>query len=89
MDKTNGRFGEVSIEKCIHCDTLWLNYLIELEFFSNSGRWFRGRIETCDVNTITVLNALDYLRSLDWHFYGGSYYNSTGKRVNSKLSIDL
>jgi hypothetical protein len=34
-------------------------------------------------------NAVEYLESLDWYVYGGSYFESTGEFGQGKLRLDL
>ncbi len=88
-DETNGRFGEVTIEKCNYCNSLWLKYFVEYESFSQSGRWHRGLITEQDVKNITPENSIDYLQSIEWHIYGGSYFNTTGKIGRGNIIVDL
>ena len=88
-DETNGRFGEVTIEKCKKCSTLWLCYSVEYEAFSRSGRWYRGVITSEETLKITPENSVDYLKSLDWYLYGGSYFDSSGKRGSGNVFVDL
>ena len=88
-DETNGRFGEVTIEKCKHCNSLWLHYFVEYESFSKSGRWYRGLITQENSTNITPENSIDYLKSLEWHLYGGSYFNATGKKGSGNILVDL
>jgi hypothetical protein len=42
VDKTNGRYGEVRVDRCRSCGRLWLHYFVEYEAFSESGRCYRG-----------------------------------------------
>ena len=88
-DMTDCRYGEVSIEKCIHCNSKWLKYFVEYEGFSKSGRWFMCLINNDDIDTITPENSVDYLDKADWYIYGGSYYESSGKIGSGKINIDL
>ncbi len=88
-DTTNGRFGEVSIESCKQCNAKWLHYFVEYESFSQSARWYRGLISEEAVPNIIPTNAIDYLKSLEWHLFGGSYFNSTGERGSGNISVDL
>ena len=80
-DATAGRFAEVTLERCLRCGGLWLHYLIELEAFSHSGRWYRCAVSEDQAKTLTPENASSVLSSVAWHFYGGSYYESTGMRA--------
>ncbi|SFB74180.1 hypothetical protein SAMN05421780_101213 [Flexibacter flexilis DSM 6793] len=87
-DDTNGRFAEVTHETCIHCGTIWLNYFVEFESFRKSGRYYRGIISAGELQTITPSNAVQYLESLDWFLYGGSYFDSWGTYGSGKLQVD-
>ncbi len=88
IDTTNGRYGEVTIEKCVHCKSRWLHYLVEYESFSRSGRWYRGLISKKTIKTITPENAVDVLKSLEWYLYGGSYFSSTGQKGQGHVNVD-
>lgn len=87
-DETNGRFGKVTIEKCNYCNSFWLHYFVEYEHRSQSGRWYRGLITEKDLKSITPENSIDYLKSIDWHLYGGSYFQTTGKRGSGGIFVD-
>jgi len=87
VDKTNGRFAEVTIEKCKHCGTEWINYLVENEAFTRSGRWYRGILENGQ-GKIKPENVETYLENLDWYIFGGSYFNSTGKTGKGTLVVN-
>ena len=89
IDYTHGRFGEVTIKRCVHCAAVWLHYLVEYEAFSQSGRWFRGLIDEARVATITAEGAIDTLKQLEWHFYGGSYFAHAGVRWFDDINPDL
>ena len=87
-DLTNGRYGEVSIKKCMKCGKLWLDYHVEYEGYSGSGRWFRGLISENEASNIAPCSAVNFLEKLDWYFYGGSYFSSTGKMGSGKVMVD-
>lgn len=87
-DMTNGRYGEVTIDKCTSCNSLWLHYFVEYEEFSRSGRWYRGLISQEDLKNITPENSVEYLKTVEWYIYGGSYFNSTGKIGSGKVNVD-
>lgn len=89
IDYTNQRYGEVSIEKCIHCNSKWLVYHVEYEAFSESGRWFRCLIRENEIENITPENSVDYLDNADWYIYGGSYYRSQGRIGNGEIDVDF
>ena len=89
VDETNGRFGEVTIETCKECGKKWLRYFVEYPSFSESGRWYRGLVTPEIVKLVTPERALELLASLPWHFYGGSYFRSTGRRGTGPVMVDL
>jgi hypothetical protein len=88
VDETNGRFGEASIRQCKTCGRLWLHYLVEFEGFPKSGRYFMGLITQEIADALAPDAAVEYLNSLDWHFYGGSYFGGKGKAVHQPVSVD-
>ncbi|MBN1372783.1 MAG: hypothetical protein JW987_12655 [Anaerolineaceae bacterium] len=74
-DETNGRFGEVNLRRCLHCGRLWVHYFVEYEAFRASGRYYMGIITAEDAQSLTAETAVDYLNSLDWHLFGGSFFD--------------
>lgn len=80
VDKTSGRFAEVTIETCKRCGSLWLRYCYEIEAFSQSGRWYRGLVTPEVIAELQPEHAPVILAALPWYFYGGSYYQTTGQR---------
>jgi hypothetical protein len=88
VDRTNGRFGEVSIRTCRTCGRRWLHYLVEYEAFSGSGRWFAG-VLPADADDPDPATAVALLRSLPWHVYGGSFFGTTGRRGTDPVDVDL
>jgi hypothetical protein len=89
VDETRGRYGEVTVETCKACGSVWLRYLVEYEFFSESGRWYRGRVTPEMVESLKPEQAPELLASLPWYFYGGSYFRTLGREGSGPLSIDL
>lgn len=89
IDRENGRFGEVSIETCSDCERRWLKYAVAYEAFSGSGRWYRGQIAKSVAERIRAEDAVTTLEALDWFFFGGSYFKTSGKRGSGKLDVDL
>ena len=88
-DKTNGRFGIVSIRECLHCKRLWVYYFVEYEVYSRSGRYYLGLITPDMVEKITAETAVDYLNNLDWTLYGGSFFNNkTGRSDQKGVYVD-
>lgn len=88
IDETNGRFAEVSIQTCKHCQTQWLNYLVETEGFSRSIKWFKAKIATSLLDKITPENSIENIEKADFFFFGGSYYG-TGVSIGSgKIQVN-
>jgi hypothetical protein len=80
-DETEGRFADVTLNRCRTCGRTWLRYLVEYEAFSRSGRWARGLIGEEAAQSITPQAAVDHLNGLEWYLYGGSYFDGiVGRR---------
>ena len=73
-DDTNGRFADVTVERCTACGHLWLQYRVEHEAFGRSARWARGRITPEDAAGVTAEMAAQHIDTLDWYIRGGSYF---------------
>lgn len=89
FDKTNGRFGKVSIDTCNICGRKWLHIMIEDEALPESGRWCRGLITDVSEKDICPENVEKILENLEWYYIGGSYYNSMGTIALNKFKYDL
>jgi hypothetical protein len=85
VDETNGRYGEVTVETCRACGSVWLRYFVEYEFYSESGRWYRGPVTTEMVEGIKPEQAPELLSSLPWYFYGGSYFRTLGRKGSGRI----
>jgi hypothetical protein len=77
--------AEVSIDTCKRCGTPWLVYLIEQEHHTGSGRWWRVALSSEMGKGPTVAEARSIVEQASWCFVGGSFYNSTGHRVNAPI----
>ena len=82
------RYAEIEIKKCIHCNQNWLRYFVEYEHLRQSGRWYLGKINKEDVSGINAKNSVSKLEEMEWYFYGGSFFATTGKIGNGKLRLD-
>ena len=89
VDETKGRFGEVNIWQCKRCGQHWLHYLVEYEAFPKSGRYFMGLITPELAETLSPDAAVDYLNKLEWHFYGGSYFDGKKGKSKGQVHADL
>ena len=87
VDETNGRYGEVTVETCRACGSMWLRYFVEYEFFSESGRWYRGPVTAEMVESLKPERALELLSSLPLYFYGGSYFRTPGRKGSGPIDI--
>lgn len=85
MDKTEGRYADVTVFRCSACGRLWLHYHVEYEHMRASGRWAMGLIDEAKVATIKPEEAADYLGGLEWYIYGGSWHGHSGKRGSTRL----
>lgn len=63
------------IDRCVHCQRLWLHYFVEYESFSRSGRWARGLISAAEAEVIAPADAVAHLERLPRYLYGGSYFD--------------
>ena len=88
-DPTKGRYSKVELIRCTRCGTLWINYLVEYEAFSGSGRWGAAPIDAATAAAITPAEVPAYLEAAAWFVYGGSYHGHAGKRGTGKLRWDL
>lgn len=71
--------GEITVERCRRCGTLWLRYFIEHPNFTASGRWCRAPVTGQDLRTLTSDSVLAYLATQPFYIYGGSFFGSTGE----------
>ena len=88
-DLRNGRRGDVALHRCPECGAQWLHYLVEYEAFTGSGRWFCGRLHGEAAATVSASNAIATLASLDWYWFGGSYFEGTVGKGAGPVPVDL
>jgi hypothetical protein len=89
VDKTNGRYGEVAVERCRSCGRYWLEYRVEYEYLTASGRWFRGLIDAETARLVTPESAVATLDNLEGHFFGGSYFGHPGRWASGPVRVHL
>lgn len=77
-DPSEGRYAEVSLQRCLRCERVWLVYQFEIEGLSHSGRWYRGLLQPEQVAAVRPQQAAALLASLPSCFVGGSYFESSG-----------
>jgi predicted metal-dependent HD superfamily phosphohydrolase len=78
VDKTDGRFADVSIWTCRTCGSLWLHYRLEKEGFRGAGRWYRGILSPEAARDLQPADAASLVARWSWHFQGGTYFGSAG-----------
>jgi hypothetical protein len=78
-DLTNGRYGEVWVHTCPHCQRIWLFYRAEFEAFTGSGRWYRAVITPETAAAVTPETAAQAIARSDYRVFGGSFFNTPGK----------
>ena len=84
----DGLDAEVSIDTCRACGTEWLHYLIEEEYRSRAGRWWRVEILDPLDPILSASTARDYIERQPGGFCGGSYFASTGMAIGAPIRID-
>jgi hypothetical protein len=89
VDSTNGRFGEVDLWRCKRCGRYWLRYQVEYEAFTGSGRYYMGLITPDSASTLSADEAIPYISQLEWHLYGGSYFNGKKGRSTKRVNPDI
>ena len=86
-DLTDSRYGDVDLYECGHCGRHWLNYSVEYEGYTQSGRWFSGLISREKAATMQPEEAVGYLESIEWYYRGGSYFSGKVTRVSGKVPV--
>jgi hypothetical protein len=79
----DSNYGEVTIERCKGCGRYWLNYLMEYEYLTAAGRWFRGVIPPEIAASLNAESAKQILESMEWYFRGGSAFGGQVTRTSS------
>ncbi|HYP41601.1 MAG TPA: hypothetical protein VEX13_14680 [Chloroflexia bacterium] len=85
VDPQEGRYADVSMDRCRTCGRNWLHYHFELEWQSRSGRWYRGLVMGEIEEGVSALNATSVLEELPWYFAGGSYFGGNIHRTAGRL----
>jgi hypothetical protein len=88
-DEQSGRFGEVTLQSCGDCGRRWLEYFVEYEAFTASGRRFRGLVSEQQAKELTAVSAAALLGALPWHFAWGSYFSGRWIRESGSARVDL
>ena len=83
----DSRYAEVSVMTCPECGRAWLRYYYVNEAFSKSGRWYLGELDKSRVPGFDVEGAKAALESLEWYFYGGSYFDGKTGKSSGPISL--
>ena len=75
-------FAEVTLLVCPLCAAHWLRYFYEHEAFTASGRWYLGAVTNEQAVNLTAAGAKATIDSLDWVYFGGSYFNGKSGRFS-------
>lgn len=81
-------YGEITVERCKQCGTLWLRYFIEYEAFTSSGRWCRAQVTEHELVNLTADDVLSHISSQPWYLYGGSFFKSAGQVGTKPFDLD-
>jgi hypothetical protein len=76
---TDSFYGEIDLSQCKKCRRYWIKYFYEQESFTKSGRWYRGLIDSERIHVLDPEAVEAYFENLDWYYYGGSFFGSTGQ----------
>lgn len=88
-DTTKGRYAAVDVTECVECSRLWLNYCVEYEAFTKSGRWARGMIDPATAQSIQSEEVPEYLANLPSYIRGGSYFNGRSGASSGPMKWDI
>jgi len=88
LDRTSGRLGEVSLDRCRRCGRLWLHYFVEYPDVPDSSRWYRAPVTAEMAQAVAPQSAVALLESLPWRLQGGAYYGRRGERTSGPVIVD-
>jgi GTP pyrophosphokinase len=88
LDRTSGRLGEVSLDRCRRCGRVWLHYFVEYPEVPDSSRWYRAPVTVEMAQAVTPQGAVALLESLPWRLQGGAYYGRRGERTSGPVVVD-
>lgn len=88
LDRTRGRLGEVSLDRCRRCGRLWLHYFVEYPDVPDSSRWYRAPVTAEMAEAVSPQSAVAVLEGLPWRLQGGAYYGRRGQRTSGPVIVD-
>jgi len=80
----DNKHGHVEVSQCIKCKQKWIKYLIEEEWQTNSGRWWRVKLNS---SSIEIEDAREFFEKQTLGFFGGSFFGHAGKAFQGKVRI--
>ena len=84
---TDARYADIFLVQCPICRRSWLRYQYELEFYSNSGRWFLGPLRKDAVGNLNAEAAAGLFNDMLWYFAGGSYFDGKVRKMSGVLPL--
>lgn len=78
---------QIACWECTECGQTWLHYSLEHETSAAWNRWFRAPLTREEAENLTCDSAMQLLRRSSWHFYGGSYYRTSGERSFGPIMV--
>ena len=82
-------YGEASVLRCRRCGRHWLEYFVEYEYLTASGRWLRGVITPEIAASAKATSAKRILEGLEWYLRGGSAFGGQVFRTSGDLKLWL
>ena len=79
--RQDGMLQTIERLKCQKCGSEWLIYSTDDESRGGWGKWFRASAPPESTEEASFDECLDFLAGVRWHFYGGSYYRTSGERT--------
>ena len=76
-------YGEASIHRCKNCGRYWLHYLMEYEYLTAAGRWFRGLVTPDVAASVDAQSTKRALEDLEWYYRGGSAFGGEIAKVKA------
>lgn len=85
--RTEGWLHTIDLCRCAQCGRLWLRYSLDHEASTGWGRWYRGLVAAEAAESLTPESAGALFGRLEWHFYGGPYYRTSGERSYGPVHV--
>ncbi len=63
-------------------------YFYCVEAFTGSARWYLGAVTPEQSAVLTAEQTKEILDRLDWHHFGGSYYDGRTGRTSEEINLN-